>query len=222
MKREFFSDECAECTPRIGKSDAFTVIELLTVIAIIGMLAAILIPSVNSARTSANKAKTRVQFSQWAAAIASFRNEYGYYPVFDASNKVNGGITAAGDHPFHDVLAGRKRDGAALASGGPAAAQNRKLISFYSFPESDFTDAASAAPGLLCDAFGTTDIAVLVDRNLDGVINSVDYGETLPTVGGIRPSPTDFPDAGVHAGVIFYCAAPGATDDAPQFIFSWK
>ncbi len=222
MKRECCSNEPVGRRLHIGKSDAFTVIELLTVIAIIAMLAAILIPSVNSARVSANKAKTRVQFSQWAAAIASFRSEYGYYPVFDASNKVNGGITAAAEHPLHDVLAGHKRDGAALASGSSAATQNRKLIAFYSFPESDFTDAASAAPGLLCDAFGTTDIAVLVDRNLDGVINSVDYGESLPTVAGIRPSVSDFPATGVHAGVIFYSAAPGATADAPQFIFSWK
>jgi prepilin-type N-terminal cleavage/methylation domain-containing protein len=199
----------------------FTVIELLTVIAIIAMLAAILIPTVNSARVAANKTKTRVQFNQWAAAIAAFRSEYGYHPMFDTSGKVNGGTTTA-DHPFHDVLAARKRDGSSLTGGSPPATQNKKLISFYSFPQSDFTDAGSTTPDLLCDAFGNTDIAVLVDRNLDGVINSLDYGESLPAVGGIRPDVMDFPATGVRAGAVFYCAAPGATADVPQFIFSWK
>jgi prepilin-type N-terminal cleavage/methylation domain-containing protein len=198
---------------------AFTLIELLTVIAIIALLAAILIPSVNSSRVAANKAKTKVQFSQWAAAITAFRSEYGYYPLFDSSSTVNGGADDV-EHLFHDVLAARKRDGAALTAGSPAAAQNRKLISFHSFSESDFS--RDGAIHLLRDAFGSTEIAVLVDRNLDGVITSADFGGTLPTVGGVTPGTTDFPTAGVRGGVVFYSALPGSTADAPQFVFSWK
>ena len=196
-------------------------IELLTVIAIIGILAAILIPTVSSAKAAANRAKTRVQFNQWAAAVAAFRGEYGYYPLFDASNLVNGGADAV-NHPFHDVLAGHKRDGSALTAGSSSVTQNKKLISFIVFSESDFTNAGSATPGLLHEAFGATEIAVLVDRNLDGVINSSDYGASLPAVAGIRPDATEFPAAGVRAGCVFYCALPGATTVAPQFIFSWK
>jgi prepilin-type N-terminal cleavage/methylation domain-containing protein len=204
-----------------SRAGAFTLIELLTVIAIVGVLAAILIPTVNSSRVAANRAKTRVQFNQWAAAIAAFRSEYGFYPLFDGSNTVNGGADEIA-HPFHDVLAARKRNGSALTAGSSAAVQNKKLISFYAFTESDFTDVGSATPNLLRDGFGATDIAVLVDRNLDGVINSTDFGETLPAVGGIRPEETDFPATGIRAGVAFYSAAPGATVAAPQFVFSWK
>jgi type II secretory pathway pseudopilin PulG len=199
---------------------AFTVVELLSVVAIIGLLAAILIPSVASARSAADKARTRVQFSQWTAGIAAFRTEYGYYPLFHASNLVNGGADEE-NHFFHDVLAGRKRDGSALDAGSSAAIQNRKLSSFLEFSESDFS-LNSTTRNLLRDAFGTTDIAVLVDRNLDGVINSTDYGAALPLVGGIRPDATDVPAGGVRAGCVFYCAMPGATAAAPQFIFSWK
>lgn len=204
-----------------SRTGAFTLIELLTVIAIVGVLLAILIPTVSSSRTAANRTKTRVQFNQWAAAITAFRSEYGYNPLFDASNTVNGGAGEV-SHPFHDVLAARHRNGSSLTAGGSAAAQNKKLIPFHTFSESDFTDGASPAPNLLQDGFGTTEIAVLVDRNLDGQIDGADFGGTLPALGGIRPDTTDFPNAGVRAAVVFYSALPGATVEAPQFVFSWK
>ncbi|AOS46049.1 hypothetical protein Verru16b_03144 [Lacunisphaera limnophila] len=191
-------------------------IELLCVVAVVGILAALIFPSVSAARRSANKAKTKVQFTQWAGAIESFRGEYGYYPAFDASNLVNGGVTAA-EHPFHDLLAGRRRDGTALAAGGPAALQNRKLMRFHSFSDGDFTPG-----GLVRDVFDNTAIAVLVDRDLDGVIRPGADFTVLPAVGGSTPAAADMPPAGVRAGVIFYAPAPGATPANPEFIFSWK
>jgi prepilin-type N-terminal cleavage/methylation domain-containing protein len=202
--------------PSASRRQAFTLLELLTVIAVIGILAALIFPGVSAARRSANKARTKVQFAQWATAIESFRAEYGYYPAFDASNLVNGGVTAV-EHPFHDVLAGRLRDGGPLPAGGAAAAQNRKLIRFYAFAEADFTP-----DGLLHDAFDNTAIAVLVDRDMDGVIRPGTDFTTLPLVNGMAPAAADFPAGGVRAGVIFYAPLPGATPANPDFIFSWK
>jgi prepilin-type N-terminal cleavage/methylation domain-containing protein len=203
--------------------EAFTLVELLTVLAIIGILLAILFPTVRAARTSANKAKTRVQFNQWAAALESFRQEYGYYPALHSSALVNGGAVSdpSSDHIFHDVLAARRRNGAALTAAdntGPtsAAGQNRKLIPFHSFSEPEMNSA-----GLLRNAFDNTEIAVLTDRNLDGIINAADYG-ALPLVGGMRPSANDIPIAGIRAGAVFYAPTPGATSTNPDFIFSWK
>jgi prepilin-type N-terminal cleavage/methylation domain-containing protein len=156
----------------VRRPAAFTLLELLSVIAIIAILAGLIFPGVRAARVAANKAKTRVQFNQWCATIESWRREYGYYPAFDATALVNGGATTAvtGEHLFHDVLAGCKRDGSPLSADGSAAQQNRKLVRFHSFGETDFTDAGAPAPNLLRDAFDNTEIAVLVDRNLDGVI----------------------------------------------------
>lgn len=196
--------------------------ELLAVIAIISVLAAILIPTAGAVRVSANKTKTRVQFNQWAAAIEAFRNEYGYYPVFDSSHLVNGG-ESANTHPFHDLLAGRQRDGRALTDTGAIspAAQNRKRVAFYSFPESDF--AGSGGSDLLADAFGNTEIAVVVDRNLDGLITSADASSSgWPLVGGLCPREDDLPTRGIRIGVIFYALAPDASLTNPKFIFSWK
>ncbi|MCF7688054.1 MAG: prepilin-type N-terminal cleavage/methylation domain-containing protein [Cephaloticoccus sp.] len=210
---------------------AFTLIELLTVMAIIGILAAILIPTVSAVRVSANRAKTKVQFNQWAAAIESFRIEYGYYPVFDPSNLINPpgqNTDPASVHFFHDILAAIRRDGSplpTLTSSTNAVlpeAQNRKRIAFYGFAEGDFTAMDWIAPNLVQDAFGNTEIAVIVDRNLDGMIDGADYGGTLPLVNGMRPSSSDVPTTGIRARVVFYGPKPGADATSPEFIFSWK
>lgn len=194
---------------RLRDSGAFTLIELLTVIAIIGILAAILIPTVSSARAATNKAKTRAQFSQWAIAIEAFRQEYGYYPTFDTTNKVNGGanMTATALHRFHDTLVGTRRDGTtqlpALRPGAqpnppPPEAQNTRRIKFIQFTDSDFVTQADVTAGratsaqlnFVRDAFFNTDIVVLVDRNLDGkiVLGGGTSGDGYTTVPTVRPA----------------------------------
>src|SRR5256885_14932336 len=107
---------------RSYKMRAFTLIELLSVIAIIGILAAILIPTTGTAQVAAKKAKTRSQFAQWGAAIEAFRQEYGYYPTFETTgngaNKVNGNTAGGANltqlHRFYETLVGTPRDGTAL------------------------------------------------------------------------------------------------------------
>lgn len=209
----------------------FTVIELISVVAIIALLVGILIPSLASARTAATKARVRVQFSEWATAIESYRSEYGAYPVFDASNLVNPigqNGTRSTQHLFHDLLAARRRDGSSLpaytatTSSTAPEAQNRRRIVFYSFGETEFTDASASTANLICDAARDSEIVALVDRNLDGLINSADFGETLPAVHGMRPGADDFPASGIRAGVVFYAVAPGATPEDPKLIYSWK
>ncbi len=231
----------------LASSRAFTLIELLTVMAIILILVGITIPTVSGARNSANRAKTRAQFGQWATAFENFRQEYGTYPQFAAtatSKLVNAGASTAttGTHVFHDILTGKRRDGSALATatGGnppPAAAQNPRRISFINFTDDDFVLQADVTAGrananqlnFIRDAFYNTSIAVVTDTNLDGLINGRDATGGYPTVtaaGGtttLRPTTvvTTATTGGIRAGVIFYSLPPGGTTET-DLIMSWR
>jgi len=59
---------------------AFTLVELLVVIAIIGILIAILLPAVQSARASARNTECRNHLKQMALAILEHESAFRYYP----------------------------------------------------------------------------------------------------------------------------------------------
>ena len=60
---------------------AFTLIELLTVIAIIAVLMGLLLPTLEIARKNAMKTEAKNDLTQLVGAVKNFYTEYGYYPI---------------------------------------------------------------------------------------------------------------------------------------------
>lgn len=192
----------------------FTLIELLTVVAVLGILAAIIIPTVSRARDSTNRATTKAQFNQWAAAMELYRQEYGFYPDIAVEGKIDAERFAA-------ELTGRTLVGGNSVRGSSTWG-NRQGLSFYVLASSDLDETGTA----LVDAFGNRDIAVRVDSNRDGRIDAADSGSWSAVAGAERAGllPTALPEAipatGVRAGVVFYSAGRGREES--DLVLSWR
>ncbi len=64
----------------------FTLVELLTVIAIIGILAGLLIPAIGLVQNKFRAVRTRTLFSKLEGAFIDYRNTYNIFPVFTEMN----------------------------------------------------------------------------------------------------------------------------------------
>lgn len=106
-------------------SRAFTLIELLIVIAIIGLLAALLFPALNAAIDSARKAQAKNDVTQIATAVIAYETEYGRLPP--TGTNVSGALleslvgATTTNNPrrivFIEVNAAKKGKGGTNASG---------------------------------------------------------------------------------------------------------
>jgi prepilin-type N-terminal cleavage/methylation domain-containing protein len=89
------------------KEPAFTLIELLTVLAIVALLVGLLIPSLTMVRNSAKEAKQKAQFTEIGLALTAFRNDYGDYPPSDQSSHDTGVADYCGAQKLTEALLGR-------------------------------------------------------------------------------------------------------------------
>jgi prepilin-type N-terminal cleavage/methylation domain-containing protein len=80
---------------------AFTIVELLTVIAIIAILAAMLLPVLGIAKTKAKVTQAKLQIQDIVTAVQNYNSAYSRMPVspFAQANAVNGQFTYGGLFP---------------------------------------------------------------------------------------------------------------------------
>lgn len=89
------------------KSKGFTLVEILVVVSIIGILAAILVPVVARSKTKAKIAMAKVQMNDLAVAIKSYKSDYQRYPLpsfvpqSGPAPKVNAGKDASFGSPVY-------------------------------------------------------------------------------------------------------------------------
>lgn len=74
---------------RTKKRTAFTLIELLIVVAIIGILAAIAVPNFQNAQMRAKLAQIKSNFKSCSTAIMMYNSDHGVYPLHDPQHRWN-------------------------------------------------------------------------------------------------------------------------------------
>lgn len=164
---------------KVFRKRAFTIIELLTVIAVIAILSSILIPVTGGIMRQSRIAASKAQLWQYVNAIENFKAEYHYYPTIFGTTEDNYALEAAVDSiNFIEALSGRD-----VGSGNPkSVGGNYKSIQFHSFSDSEcFVNAAGVVQQhRLADRFNNNLIRFLLDINGDGFVNPTTFGDRDP------------------------------------------
>lgn len=97
----------------------FTLIELLVVIAIIGILASVVLASLNTARVKGKDAKVKSEMSGLRAAAELFydSNSASYLGLFASNNTCNGGAGATSTDQYIDSIAAESGGEACFSTG---------------------------------------------------------------------------------------------------------
>jgi len=161
------------CPPSRIRLSAFTLIELLTVIAIIAILMGLLFPAITIVKDSANKVKARTDLVNTVASVKQYFAEYGKYPVSGATaasstnpadlafgdpSKSGSSLTVSSNNLLFDVLRNYP-NGNRPASGATPGDGNPRQIVF--FEGKTGTSTANGVKGGFATTSNTTNGGVL-------------------------------------------------------------
>lgn len=140
---------------------AFSLIEMLVVIAVIGLLAALVIGGASHFRETAVRAKVQTELNQVATAIESYHKKYGFYPHAKTNNPAS--------NPLYYELTATALDGAtAMAEFGVKGIVNTGTEAKNFFPN-------IGIPGKNYSTNGPVNLLTVGYRGPEGDINPWRY-----------------------------------------------
>ncbi len=175
---------------------AFTLVELLTVIAIIAILMGLLFPAIGVVKDQARKAEAKTACMNIVAAVKAYNTEYGKYP----------NAKGAGTPPEGDVIVGDKTVGKAdednaelfnilrakpIGTNLNHALNPRRIVFFEGksvsnadAPKGGFADTAGKGVlGAFYDPWGAQ-YCVVIDANYDNVLDKIPHSDFMGATKG--------------------------------------
>lgn len=189
----------------------FTLIELMIVVAIIGLLAAVAIPSFQNYQFTSKRAEAYANLNALVKAQKAFHAEHGAYigvPIAEPGN-------TQGSLP-----GGQKRGVSELSTAFGSVGWTPDGEVFYDYDAVStgvFNGAGADHPGCSCPTCLT--VSAYGDVDGDGSQSMVvyfqpdDLGNVCNTGLFNQPPPVDVNGDPIHSSVVAYPAAPGVADD---------
>ncbi len=211
----------------------FTLVEILTVIAIIAILMGLLLPVMSTAQRKGKENKARAAIQSIKFAIEQYENDYGILPKFG---------TAAGDMVFNDTMAKSQATAGngtnstktydefmevltlAKASDGASVttSENTKKIRYLEAPANKVKDISNTEGYFILDPWGRR-YGIVIDNNYDGMLGNDDKIIDGVSTKVFNEGTSNQKAVRAKVAVFSYGALKeNAVDDSTYHITSWK